>query len=130
MDRGHIRCRAVRHRHARAGAGAEREAGNAPQFPRTPWGHPDLQGRWTSATLTPLERPPEAGTKEFFTEAEAAEYKKIALEVFLRQIGFVEEAAISGEFVEGLWMEDRTIVPTLRTSLIVGPTGRVPPVHA
>jgi len=102
----------------------------AESAPRTPWGHPDLQGRWTSATLTPLERPPEAGTTEFFTEAEAAEYRKIALEVFLRQIGFVEEAAISGEFVEGLWMEDRTIVPTLRTSLIVGPAGRVPPFTA
>ena len=25
--------------------------------PRTPWGKPDLQGVWTPATLTPLERP-------------------------------------------------------------------------
>ena len=24
--------------------------------PRTPDGHPDLQGNWTNATLTPLER--------------------------------------------------------------------------
>ena len=41
--------------------------------PRTPWGHPDLQGRWTNATVTPLERPTDLGDKEFFTEAEAAE---------------------------------------------------------
>jgi len=93
---------------------------------RTPWGHPDLQGRWTNATLTPLERPAEVGSREFFTEAEAAEYETIALEVFLKQNSFTEEAAISGEFVEGLWVEGRTIVPTRRTSLIVGPTGRVP----
>ncbi len=25
--------------------------------PRTPWGEPDLQGIWTYATLTPLQRP-------------------------------------------------------------------------
>lgn len=41
--------------------------------PRTPWGHPDLQGRWTNATVTPLERPQDLGAKEFFTEAEAAD---------------------------------------------------------
>ena len=27
--------------------------------PRTAWGAPDLQGVWTSSTLTPLERPTE-----------------------------------------------------------------------
>ena len=26
-------------------------------IPRTPDGHPDLQGIWTNATLTPMERP-------------------------------------------------------------------------
>jgi hypothetical protein len=26
-------------------------------LPRTEWGHPDLQGNWTNATVTPLERP-------------------------------------------------------------------------
>jgi hypothetical protein len=30
--------------------------------PRTPWGHPDLEGLWTNATLTPFQRPPELGT--------------------------------------------------------------------
>ena len=25
--------------------------------PRTPWGHPDLQGVWNNGTITPLERP-------------------------------------------------------------------------
>jgi hypothetical protein len=50
---------------------------------RTPWGHPDLQGRWTNATVTLVERPVEFGAKEFFTAEEAAEYSKTALERFL-----------------------------------------------
>ncbi len=29
--------------------------------PRTPDGHPDLQGNWSSATLTPLQRPRDQG---------------------------------------------------------------------
>jgi hypothetical protein len=96
----------------------------------TPWGHPDLQGRWTNATVTLLERPVEFGAKEFFTEAEAAEYSKTALERFLKEIDFTEEAAISGEFEPGVWVEERTIVPTRRTSLIVGPNGRIPALTA
>ena len=26
---------------------------------KTPWGHPDLQGLWNAATMTPLERAPQ-----------------------------------------------------------------------
>src|SRR5262245_22745632 len=44
--------------------------------PRTVDGQPDFQGYWTNATVTPLERPVELGTKEFFTEEEAAAYAK------------------------------------------------------
>jgi hypothetical protein len=94
---------------------------------RTPWGHPDLQGRWTNATLTLLERPVEFGSKEFFTEEEAAGYSKTALERFLAANNFTEEAALSGEFEPGVWVEERSIVSTHRTSLIIGPTGRLPP---
>ena len=57
------------------GQNARRESASSP---RTPWGQPVLQGRWTSATLTPLQRPTELGSKEFFTESEAADYAKIA----------------------------------------------------
>src|SRR5437867_10599494 len=39
--------------------------------PRTPWGHPDLQGVWDYRTITPLERPTALSGKEFLTEAEA-----------------------------------------------------------
>jgi len=34
---------------------------------RTPDGQPDLQGFWTNATFTPLERPNDV-TKEFFSK--------------------------------------------------------------
>src|SRR5215831_13976232 len=43
--------------------------------PRTPDGHPDLQGVYSTATLTPLERPAELGATQFFTEKEAADYE-------------------------------------------------------
>ena len=39
-------------------------------------GERDLQGIWTNATLTPLERPAELAGKEFLTEAEAAAFEK------------------------------------------------------
>ena len=29
---------------------------NGADVPRTPWGHPDLQGIWNNSTTTPLER--------------------------------------------------------------------------
>jgi hypothetical protein len=39
-----------------------------------PDGHPDFQGVWSYATLTPLERPNEFSDKSFLPDAEAAEY--------------------------------------------------------
>lgn len=39
--------------------------------PRTPDGHPDLQGIWTNATITPLERPDALAGKATVTDAEA-----------------------------------------------------------
>ena len=51
--------------------------GQTQPIPRTPDGHPDFQGIWTNATLTPLERPaihggnptPEEETLSAFDEA-------------------------------------------------------------
>jgi hypothetical protein len=110
-----------------AGTAGQTKAGTPP---RTPWGHPDLQGRWTNATVTPVERPVEFGAKEYFSEAEAAEYQKGALDRYLATLNMRQEATISGEFVEGIWVEERSLVPTRRTSLIIGPTGRIPALTA
>ncbi|MEE2775782.1 MAG: hypothetical protein VYE73_03340 [Acidobacteriota bacterium] len=46
------------------------QAGDATTGPRTSWGDPDLQGIYTSATYTPLERPKNLADKEFLTEDE------------------------------------------------------------
>jgi len=43
--------------------------------PRTPDGHPDLQGNWTNATLTPLERPP--GLDLVLTKEQVAKIEKV-----------------------------------------------------
>ena len=48
--------------------------------PRTPDGQPDLQGLWTMATFTPLERPAHLAGKEFFTEQELAELEQGVLD--------------------------------------------------
>ena len=46
--------------------------------PHTPWGEPDLQGTWTNATLTPLERPANMTDKRYYTKEEAAAAEKRA----------------------------------------------------
>ena len=43
--------------------------------PRTPDGHPDLQGIWTNATITPIERPDFFKDKPTLTEKEAHAYE-------------------------------------------------------
>src|SRR5690348_9322619 len=47
--------------------------------PRGAGGHPDLEGFWTNAALTPFERPAEFAGKEFFTEEEATAFEERAL---------------------------------------------------
>lgn len=44
--------------------------GNTPQ---TSWGAPDLQGVWTTATATPLERPEHYADRRFLSDSEVAE---------------------------------------------------------
>ena len=93
---------------------------------RTRDGHPDLQGIWTNATITPLERPRELGAKEFFTEEEAAENRKQALVPrATAQRGGTEAHYEFTQF--GLDRSQAQVAFSLRTSMIVGPEGRVPP---
>src|SRR5437868_13686286 len=40
--------------------------------PRTAWGEPDLQGKWSYATITPLERPADAASKEVLSREEVS----------------------------------------------------------
>lgn len=50
--------------------------------PRTPDGHPDLQGAWVDNTITPFERPPEFYGRATLTEAELTTLKARAARLF------------------------------------------------
>jgi hypothetical protein len=95
--------------------------------PRTADGQPDLQGYWTSATYTPLERPAGLGDKAFFTPEEAEAYAKTRLDRFLAQ------PKDSIHYDDAIWQTEDSYkgTTTLRTSLIVDPSdGRVPALTA
>ncbi len=100
--------------------------------PRTPDGRPDLQGMWTNATLTPLERPRALADRAFLTEQEAAALEAQAAG---RQAGADDSAARQQAIARGdvgsynqFWFDSgSTILPTRQTSLVVDPPdGRVP----
>ncbi len=102
-----------------------RDDGFAP--PRTPWGDPDLQGIYTSATYTPLERPAEFAGKEFFSEEEAAAYAQRMLQ------GLFQQSRDSIHYDDAIWQSEATPrgLSSLRTSLVVNPPdGRIPPLTA
>ena len=98
---------------------------------RTPDGQPDLQGIWTNATLTPLQRPVELGNKQFFTEDEAAAFEKQRVEQndVDRVEGARGEADLARRAYNNVWFDrGNRVVKSRRTSLIVDPPdGRVPP---
>ena len=62
---------------AAAGLSAQNKA--VWKMPRTGDGKPDLQGIWTNATLTPMERPASLAGKATLTDAEAAAYVRKTL---------------------------------------------------
>jgi hypothetical protein len=93
--------------------------------PRTPDGRPDLQGLWNNTTLTPLERPRNFSSKEFFaTEEEAAAYAKGIVE---RREQDPNDGANDVADPTIWWERATKVVSTGRTSLIVDPPdGRIP----
>ena len=97
--------------------------------PRTPDGHPDLQGLWSYATLTPLERPAEFAGKEFLSEQEAADYEKRTLSENNRdRRDGSAEADVTRAYNDFWWDRGTKVVVTRRTSLVVDPPdGKIPP---
>jgi hypothetical protein len=104
--------------------------------PRTPDGHPDLQGVWTNATLTPLERPATLAGKTTVTDAEAKEYETKDKEVntldsdvtssFNRATGGPGVGAYNNLFVDR-GSELARVDGVKRTSLIIDPAdGKIP----
>jgi hypothetical protein len=99
--------------------------------PRTPEGQPDLQGFWTNATFTPLERPKDV-TKEFFTKEEAAEFEKRLAAEDAAQTEPGTIADVHYDFTQfGLDTAQAPYASHLRTSLIFDPAdGKLPPLTA
>ena len=114
-----------------AGLAQGQTAAKAWKTPRTPDGKPDLQGFWSNATLTPLERPKNLGAKEFYTQQEFA---KLAEQVRQGKVGAEADIGAAAEqtlrydlSLYGFDITKATFASNRRTSLIVGPEGRVPP---
>ena len=99
--------------------------------PRTPDGHPDLQGVWTNATVTPFQRPKELGAKQFFTAEEAAAFAKQRVQQGNVDLVDGERGAsdLARRAYNNFWVDRGTHVSkTMRTSLVMDPPdGRVPP---
>jgi hypothetical protein len=92
---------------------------------RLPWGDPDLEGIWTNATLTTLQRAPELGTKAFFTAEEAVAWEKQRIQATNadRPLRAGEVGAYNDAFFE----RGTRGVKSRRTSLIIDPPdGRIP----
>jgi hypothetical protein len=108
-------------------------------IPRTTDGHPDLQGVWTNATLTPMERPAAFAGKPTVTDVEAKAYEQKDLETndidkpdapLLAAAGSGSGADAVGGY-NNLFMDRGNELARVdgvkRTSLIIDPAdGRVP----
>ena len=101
-------------------------------IPRTPGGPPELQGIWTNATITPLERPAALTGKPTLTQKEADAYEKKSLDdsSLDRRDGTTE--ADRSRAYNNLFIDKGTQLATVdgskRTSLIIDPpNGKIPP---
>ena len=106
--------------------------------PRTAWGDPDLQGAYTSKTITPLQRPPDLEGRERLTAEEVANLEREVLDrntALLqrpaRRTGVTESVDVGEDgapgFYNSFWL-DRGTTSTGQTSLVVDPPdGRIPP---
>jgi len=100
---------------------------------RTDFGHPDLQGTWTNATITALERPDQFD-RLVLTEAEAAEWERRTAGFFEAIDNIPEGGLQAGEDVGGynsFWMDPGTRALRVdgepRSSIITSPSsGKLP----
>ena len=119
------------------------------KVPRTEHGYPDLQGTWTNATITPIERPTEFGERRALTNEEANKLEHGAKE-------WVENADKPTDPKHGIqdlpkdcgggfsgtncgynnfWVDSGSLVVRVggekRTSVIIDPpNGKIPPMTA
>jgi hypothetical protein len=92
--------------------------------PRTPDGHPDLQGTWDFRTLTPLERPSDLAGKQVLTDEEAASLEQRAAQ---NRVDRAPRAGDPGTYNQFWFDFGTTVLDSKRTSLIVDPPdGKLP----
>jgi len=100
--------------------------------PRTPDGQPDLQGIWTNATITPLERPSMFAAKLAVSDEEAAKFEHQNNDtLYVDRRGTTAEADRDHAY-NSLFFDRGTELARVdgvkRTSLIIDPPdGRMPP---
>ena len=88
--------------------------------PRTPWGAPDLNGVWSNATTTPLQRPAELADQAFFTEEERILRNPESGVSTEERTTFMPTGAYND-----FWLEQGEL--NLRTSLVIDPpNGQLP----
>jgi hypothetical protein len=102
-------------------------------MPRTPDGHPDLQGIWTNATITPLERVAQFASKPTLTDAEATAYERRQVDNTNADARSTNAEADRDHAYNALFFDRGTELARVdgvkRTSLIVDPPdGKVPPI--
>jgi hypothetical protein len=88
-------------------------------IPRTADGKPDLSGVFSSAQSIPVQRPANLGDKEFYTPEEKAANTG-------RQRAAAEVGVHYDNSQFGLTAGQAKVSPSLRTSIITGPEGRLP----
>ena len=125
-----------------AGTAAAQNGDGSWTTPKTPFGHPDLQGVWANNNVTPLQRPEVLGNREQLTDEELAALRSRAEELFALDGGdaafgdsvftaalnevenFTSRDRATGNYNQ-FWMVERDW--NTRTSLSIDPpNGRLP----
>ena len=104
-------------------------------IPRTADGHPDLQGIWTNATITPLERQAQFAGRLTISDKEAAVFEKKSLDNSSLDRRDGGSDADRSRAYNNLFVDKGTELARVdgqkRTSLIVDPPdGKIPPMTA
>jgi hypothetical protein len=98
--------------------------------PRAPDGHPDLQGVWSFATLTPFERPSAFAGKQTLTPEEAEEFAKQRIDSSNKDRRDGGGAADVERAYNEFWWDFGTKASTQPSLVVDPPDGKIPSLTA